>query len=67
MANPSSASTTVTMRAQETVTANFTTGIAFFSGSVNGGGGTQYLQFPNGNIFGYYAFLREAISFSKAT
>ena len=34
-----------------------TPGMAFFAGSVNGGGGTLYLQFPNGNIFGYYAFL----------
>jgi uncharacterized repeat protein (TIGR01451 family) len=32
-------------------------GMAFFAGSVNGGGGTQYLQFPNGKVFGYYAFL----------
>jgi hypothetical protein len=29
----------------------------FFDGSVNGGGGMQFLQFPNGRIFGYYAFL----------
>jgi probable HAF family extracellular repeat protein len=29
----------------------------FFVGSVNGGAGTQYLQFPNGNVFGYYGFL----------
>jgi hypothetical protein len=35
----------------------------FFAGSVNGGGGTLYLQFPNGNIFGYYAFLSSAWMF----
>jgi hypothetical protein len=29
----------------------------FFAGSVNGGFGTQYLQFPHGNIFGYYGLL----------
>jgi hypothetical protein len=32
-------------------------GIPFFTGTVNGGGGTQFLQFPYANIFGYYAFL----------
>ena len=32
-------------------------GIPFFAGSVNGGGGTQFLQFPNGIVFGYYGFL----------
>jgi len=32
-------------------------GIPFFAGSVNGGGGTLYLQFPSGTIFGYYGFL----------
>jgi hypothetical protein len=47
----------VNMTAPRTVTANFAAGIAFFAGSVNGGSGTQYLQFPNGKIFGYYAFL----------
>ena len=53
-----SASTTVTMAASETVTANFTfAGIPFFAGSVDGGFGTLYLQFPNGKIFGYYVFL----------
>jgi virginiamycin B lyase len=31
--------------------------IPFFAGSTSGGGGTLYLQFPNGNIFGYYVFL----------
>jgi hypothetical protein len=30
---------------------------SFFTGSVNGGGGTQYLQFSNGSTFGYYGFL----------
>jgi hypothetical protein len=32
-------------------------GIPFFTGSVNGGGGTQLLQLPYGYAFGYYAFL----------
>ncbi len=30
---------------------------AFFAGSVNGGGGTEFLQFPDGIAFGYYAFV----------
>jgi pimeloyl-ACP methyl ester carboxylesterase len=30
---------------------------AFFAGSVSGGGGTQFLQFPDGVDFGYYAFV----------
>ncbi len=29
----------------------------FFAGSVSGGFGTQYLQFPHGSIFGYYGLL----------
>jgi uncharacterized repeat protein (TIGR01451 family) len=30
---------------------------AFFAGSVNGGGGFEFLQFPDGIDFGYYAFV----------
>lgn len=29
---------------------------AFFAGEVSLGGGVFYLQFPNGNLFGYYNF-----------
>jgi uncharacterized repeat protein (TIGR01451 family) len=38
-------------------------GMPFFAGSVNGGGGTQFLQFPNGTVFGYYGFLSGAWMF----
>jgi hypothetical protein len=48
---------TATMTAPEMATTGLTTGIPFFAGSVNGGGGRLSLRFPNGNIFGYYAFL----------
>ncbi len=30
---------------------------AFFTGAVSLGGSVYYLQFPNGNLFGYYNFL----------
>ncbi len=59
VASAGSASTTVTMVAPETVTANFTavTGHpAFFAGEVALGSGVYYLQFPDGNLFGYYAY-----------
>ena len=29
----------------------------FFSGQVSLGGGIDYLHFPDGNLFGYYAYL----------
>jgi hypothetical protein len=32
---------------------------AFFSGEVSLGNGVYYLQFPNGNVFGYYAYLSD--------
>ena len=59
VASAGSASTTVTMVAPETVSANFTavTGHpAFFAGEVALGSGVYYLQFPDGNLFGYYAY-----------
>jgi hypothetical protein len=59
VASPSSSSTTVTMSAPETVTANFSGGTGhptFFSGEDSLGAGVYYLQFPDGNLFGYYNF-----------
>lgn len=59
VANANSASTTVTMNGPETVTANFTSVSghpAFFSGEDNLGSGVYYLAFPDGNLFGYYAY-----------
>jgi len=59
VANLTSASTTVTMAAPETVAANFTSGgahPAFFAGEDNLGSGVYYLAFPNGTLFGYYAY-----------
>jgi len=32
---------------------------AFFSGEVSLGNGVYYLQFPNGNVFGYYSYLTD--------
>jgi hypothetical protein len=34
---------------------------AFFSGEVSLGSGVYYLQFPNGNLFGYYTFVASTI------
>jgi hypothetical protein len=34
---------------------------AFFNGQVNLGGGVYYLQFPNNNLLGYYAFVATSI------
>jgi hypothetical protein len=59
VASPGSASTTVTMAGPMTVTANFTAVSnhpAFFSGEANLGGGIYYLQFQDGNPFGYYTY-----------
>jgi len=44
-----------------TATATATPGLhpAFFSGEVALGNGVYYLQFPNGNVFGYYAYLSD--------
>jgi hypothetical protein len=58
-ANPTSASTTVTMSGPLTVTANFSGGAAhpaFFAGEAALSNGVYYLQFPNGNLFGYYTY-----------
>ncbi len=60
VASSSSSSTTVTMGAPQTLTANFSSGgsgtPAFFTGEDSLGGGVYYLQFPNGTLFGYYNF-----------
>jgi hypothetical protein len=32
---------------------------AFFTGEVSLGNGVYYLQFPNGNVFGYYSYLTD--------
>jgi len=64
VANPSSASTTVTMSAAEAVTANFSslsTPAAFFTGQVSLGSGVEYLQFPDNTVFGYYSFVASSI------
>jgi hypothetical protein len=63
VASAASASTTVTMNAAETVTANFTaTGHpAFFSGEDFLSGTAYYLQFPDSNVFGYYEYLSSSI------
>jgi N-acetylneuraminic acid mutarotase len=44
-----------------TPTATTTPGLhpAFFSGEVSLGNGVYYLQFPNGNVFGYYSYLTD--------
>jgi hypothetical protein len=58
-ASASSASTTVTMSAAQTVVANFSPLMgptAFFTDQVPLGSGVYYLQFPDGNLFGYYNF-----------
>jgi hypothetical protein len=36
------------------IESDFTIAPAFFSGEVGLGSGVEYLQFPNGNVFGYY-------------
>jgi hypothetical protein len=64
VASASSASSTVTMNAAETVTANFTAAAAhpaFFNGENFLSGIVYYLQFPNGNLFGYYEYLSSSI------
>jgi CubicO group peptidase (beta-lactamase class C family) len=64
VASSSSASTTVTMSAAESVTANFSspsTPAAFFAGEVSLGSGVEYLKFPNSTVFGYYNFVASAI------
>jgi subtilase family serine protease len=38
-----------------------TTGPAFFNGETLLSGGIYYLQFPDGNLFGYYGFLSSSI------
>jgi hypothetical protein len=35
----------------------------FFQGEVSLGGGVEYLQFPNGTVFGYYNFPSSSILF----
>ncbi len=63
VASASSASTTVTMSAAETVTANFTATQhpAFFNGEDYLSAGVYYLQFPDSNLFGYYEYLSSSI------
>jgi uncharacterized repeat protein (TIGR02543 family) len=66
VANLSNASTSVTMSGPQTVTANFTGGSghpAFFAGEDSLGGGVYYLQFTNGNLFGYYNYPSSSILF----
>ena len=60
----SSSSTTVTMSAPQTVTANFSLSSGhplFFAGEGLLSGGDYYLQFPNGNLFGYYSYVSSSI------
>ena len=64
VASASSASTSVTMSAAQTVVANFSPLMgptAFFTDQVPLGSGVYYLQFPNGNLFGYYNFPSASI------
>ncbi len=67
VASPSSNSTSVTMTAPQTLTANFSSSAsgppAFFTGEVSLGSGVYYLQFPNGNLFGYYNLANFPIFF----
>jgi len=52
---------TATHTPTPTPTATATPGLhpAFFSGEVSLGNGVYYLQFPNGNVFGYYSYLTD--------
>jgi hypothetical protein len=64
VASATSASTTVTMNVPQTLTANFSGSgghPGFFSGEDFLGGIAYYLQFPNGNLFGYYEYLSSSI------
>lgn len=65
VANASAASTSVTMSAPETVVANFSAIVsghpAFFSGEDFLGSNIYYLQFTDGNLFGYYGYLSSSI------
>jgi hypothetical protein len=63
VASAGSTSTTVTMSAAETVTANFTTSAhpPFFTGETSVGSNLYYLQFPDSNLFGYYGYLSSSI------
>ena len=64
VASSSSNSTTVSMTAPQTLTANFSGGSghpAFFSGEASLGGGVYYLQFPDSNLFGYYNYPSSSI------
>jgi hypothetical protein len=65
VASSSSSSTTVTMTAPETLSANFSAAVtghpAFFGGEDFLSGTAYYLQFPNGNLFGYYEYLSSSI------
>ena len=65
VANSSSSSTTVTISAPQTATANFSSSgsghPAFFSGEDSLGSGVYYLQFPDGNPFGYYNYVASSI------
>jgi hypothetical protein len=67
VASASSASTTVTMNAAETVTANFAANNAghptFFSGEISLGNGVYYLNFPDNDLFGYYNYPSGTILF----
>jgi hypothetical protein len=54
------------MTAPTAVTASFTPGTshpAFFAGEASVGNGIYYLQFPNGNLFGYYAYTANGFIF----
>ena len=64
VAGATSASTTLIMNVPQTVTANFSGSSghpAFFSGEDLLGGIVYYLQFPDGNLLGYYEYLSSSI------
>jgi alpha-tubulin suppressor-like RCC1 family protein len=45
----------------QTLTVGATTPAAFFTGEIPLGSGVYYLQFPDGNLFGYYNFASSSV------
>jgi List-Bact-rpt repeat protein len=69
VADSSSSSTTVTMSAPQTLAANFSSSAgghpAFFAGEAALSGTIYYLQFADGNLFGYYGYLSSSILYHQ--
>jgi hypothetical protein len=69
VASSNGSSTTVTMNAPQALVANFSSNVsgppAFFAGEDALSATIYYLQFPDGNLFGYYGYLSSSILYHQ--